>query len=152
MAKFFYRMQNILDIKYKLEEQAKQEFMMVQRRLDEALEHLADLEGRKNAYMQQYVWLVSEKLEVLEIEECKNAIILMDEYISNQQQVIRRIERELEIAARKMNTAIQERKIHEKLKENQFEEFVQEQNQEEMKEIDQLVSYQYNNKEDAEEA
>lgn len=151
MAKFFYRMQNILDIKYKLEEQAKQEFMAVQHRLNEAQDQLSHLEGRKDSYMQQYVRLVSQKLEVLEIEECKNAIILMDEYILNQQQVVRRIERELELAARKMNVAIQERKIHEKLKENQFEEFLQELNQEEMKEIDQLVSYQYNNKDDAEE-
>ncbi len=151
MAKFFYRMQNILDIKYKLEEQAKQEFMVVQHRLNEAQDQLSHLEARKASYMQQYVQLVSQKLKVLEIEECKNAIILMDEYILNQQQVVRRIERELELAVRKMNIAIQERKIHEKLKENQFEEFLQELNQEEMKEIDQLVSYQYNNKDDAEE-
>lgn len=151
MAKFFYRMQNILDIKYKLEEQAKQEFMTVQHRLNEAQEQLAHLESRKNTYMQQYVRLVSSKLEVLEIEECKNAIILMDEYIHNQQQVVRRIERELNLAAQKMNLAIQERKIHEKLKEKQFDEFLQELNQEEMKEIDQLISYQYNNKDDAQE-
>ncbi len=37
MAKFFYRMQNILDIKYKLEEQAKQEYMAVRVRLNEAV-------------------------------------------------------------------------------------------------------------------
>ena len=145
MAKFLYRMQNILDIKCKLEEQAKQEFMEVQHRLNEAMEQLMHLEQRKDIYMQQYVQLVSEKLEVLEIEECKNAIILMDEYIISQQQVVRKIEHELELAAQKMNLAMQERKIHEKLKENQFEEFLQELNQEEMKEIDQLVSYQYNN-------
>lgn len=151
MAKFFYRMQNILDIKYKLEEQAKQEFMAVQHRLNEALDELAHLEQRKTSYMQQYMQLVSKELDVLEIDECKNAILLMDEYIVNQQQVVKRIERELELAIQKMNKAMQERKIHEKLKENQFEEFLQELNQEEMKEIDQLVSYQYNNREDAEE-
>lgn len=49
-----------------------------------------------------------------------------------------------------MNEAVKERKIHEKLKENQFEVFLQELNREEIKEIDQLVSYQYNNR-DAEE-
>lgn len=146
MAKFFYRMQNILDIKYKLEEQAKQEFMAVQHRLNEAMDELSHLEQRKNAYMQQYIQLVSHKLDVLEIEECKNAIILMDEYILNQQQVVKRIEHELEIATRKMSEAMKERKIHEKLKENQFEIFLQELNQEEAKEVDQLVSYQYNDK------
>lgn len=144
-------MQNILDIKYKLEEQAKQEYMAVRVRLNDAQAELESLEQRKASYMNLYRELVSKKLEVLEIEECKNAIILMDEYILNQKQVIQRIEYELEQATRKMNVAMQERKIHEKLKENQFEEFLQELNQEEMKEIDQLVSYQYNNKDGEEE-
>lgn len=151
MAKFFYRMQNILDIKYKLEEQAKQEYMAVRVRLNEAVAELDGLRQRKNSYMDMYMQLVSKKLDVLEIEECKNAILVMDEYIYNHEQVVRKIERELEVAAQKMNVAMQERKIHEKLKENQFEEFLQELNQEEMKEIDQLVSYQYNNKEGQEE-
>lgn len=125
--------------------------MAVRVRLNEAMAELDNLEQRKSSYMNMYMQLVSEKLDVLEIDECKNAILLMDEYIYNQKQVVQKIERELEIAAQKMNVAMQERKIHEKLKENQFEEFLQELNQEEMKEIDQLVSYQYNNKDGEEE-
>ncbi|MBR1597469.1 MAG: flagellar export protein FliJ [Lachnospiraceae bacterium] len=145
MAKFIYRMENILNIKYKMEEQAKQEYMTVRMRLNEAEEELSALQVRKNDYFDTYRKLVSERLNVLDIEECKDAIILMDQYIDAQNQVIKRIELELEAAIAKMNEAMQERKIHEKLKENQFEIFLQELNQEEMKEIDQLVSYQYNN-------
>ncbi|MBQ8085518.1 MAG: flagellar export protein FliJ [Lachnospiraceae bacterium] len=144
MAKFIYRMENILNIKYKMEEQAKQEYMTVRMRLNEAEEELERLKRRKDGYFDTYRQLVSEKLKVLEIEQCKEAIILMDEYIAAQKQVVKSIEMELEVAIRKMNEAMQERKIHEKLKENQFEIFLQELNQEEMKEIDQLVSYQYN--------
>lgn len=144
MARFIYRMENILNIKYKMEEQAKQEYMVVRMRLNEAEDRLKELEDRKASYFDRYRNLVSMKLDVLEIEECKNAIILMDSYIANQKNVISLIEKELEAAVRKMNEAMQERKIHEKLKENQFELFLQEVNQEEMKEIDQLISYQYN--------
>lgn len=144
MAKFIYRMENILNIKYKMEEQAKQEYMTVRMRLNEAEEELERLKRRKDGYFDTYRQLVSEKLKVLEIEQCKEAIIMMDEYIAAQKQVVKSIELELEAAIRKMNEAMQERKIHEKLKENQFEIFLQELNQEEMKEIDQLVSYQYN--------
>lgn len=151
MAKFIYRMQNILDIKYKLEEQAKQEYMAVQARLNEEQDKLAALEARKEAYFAQYRALLQEHLDVLEIETCKNAIILMDEYIRNQQLVVQQVERELEQAIRKMNEAMQERKIHEKLREKQFEIFLQELNQEEMKEIDQLISYQYNHEKEQEE-
>ena len=151
MAKFIYRMQNILDIKYKLEEQAKQEYMAVQARLNEEQDKLHALEASKAAYFAQYRTLLQERLDVLEIETCKNAIILMDEYIHNQQLVVAQVEKELEQAIRKMNEAMQERKIHEKLREKQFEVFLQELNQEEMKEIDQLISYQYNHGQEQEE-
>lgn len=151
MARFIYRMQNILDIKYKLEEQAKQNYMEVRARLNAAEEELKHLEERRWQYMGTYKVLVSDRLDVLEIEQCKNAIILMEEYILNQQSVIRSIEQELEEAVRRMNEVMKDRKIHEKLKENQFELFKQELNREEEKEIDQLVSYQYNNRDSGEE-
>ena len=151
MAKFVYRMENILNIKYKLEEQAKQEYMAVRVRLNEEEEKLTDLQNRKQEYFVQYRNLLKERLDVLQIETCKDAILLMDEYIAAQEQVVAQVEEELEQAIMKMNEAIKERKIHEKLKEKQFEIFLQELNQEEMKEIDQLISYQYNHSSDQEE-
>ncbi|MCI5805323.1 MAG: flagellar export protein FliJ [Clostridium sp.] len=151
MAKFVYRMENILNIKYKLEEQAKQEYMTVRGRLNEEEEKLNALQNRKQEYFAQYRDLLTERLDVLQIETCKEAILLMDEYIATQEQVVARIEEELELAIAKMKEAIKERKIHEKLKEKQFEIFLQELNQEEMKEIDQLISYQYNHSSDQEE-
>ena len=144
MAKFIYRMENILNIKYKMEEQAKQEYMTVRMRLNEAEDYLSLLQKRREEYVEQYRKLLVERLYVLEIEQCKDAIFIMDDYIHRQKQVVAQIEKELELAIEKMNEAMQERKIHEKLRENQFEIFLQELNQEEMKEIDQLVSYQYN--------
>ena len=151
MAKFVYRMENILNIKYKLEEQAKQEYMTVRVRLNEEEEKLNALQNRKQEYFAQYRDLLKERLDVLQIETCKEAILLMDEYIAVQEQVVARVEEELEQAIAKMKEAIKERKIHEKLKEKQFEIFLQELNQEEMKEIDQLISYQYNHSSDQEE-
>lgn len=151
MAKFVYRMKNILNIKYKLEEQAKQEYMTVRVRLNEEEGKLNALQNRKQEYFAQYRDLLKERLDVLQIETCKEAILLMDEYIATQEQVVARIEEELELAIAKMKEAIKERKIHEKLKEKQFEIFLQELNQEEMKEIDQLISYQYNHSSDQEE-
>lgn len=151
MAKFVYRMENILNIKYKLEEQAKQEYMTVRVRLNEEEEKLNALQNRKQEYFTQYRDLLKERLDVLQIETCKEAILLMDEYIAAQEQVVAQVEEELEQAIAKMKEAIKERKIHEKLKEKQFEIFLQELNQEEMKEIDQLISYQYNHSSDQEE-
>lgn len=120
-------------------------------RLNEAQDILERLKSRKNDYFNVYRKLVSERLDVLKIEQCKNAILIMDEYIAEQRMVVSGIERELEEAAGRMREATKERKIHEKLKENQFDAFLQELNLEEMKEIDQLVSYQYNKNADEEE-
>ena len=47
MAKFFYRMQNILNIKYKLEEQAKQEFSQAQNRYQQELQRLQSYKRQK---------------------------------------------------------------------------------------------------------
>ncbi len=151
MAKFIYRMQSILDIKYKLEEQAKQHYMEVRTKLNEEEMVLAHLNKRKEEYFETYRRLLLEKLNVLEIESCKDAILIMDEYIMEQQKVVDIVQRELEQANEVMKEAMKERKIHEKLKENQFESFLQELKQEEAKEIDQLVSYQYSNKNTQEE-
>ena len=44
--------------------------------------------------------------------------------------------------------AVQDRKIHEKLKEKAFEQFKLELNAQEMKEIDETVSFNYNNRDE----
>lgn len=146
MAKFIYRMQNILDIKYKLEESAKQEYAdaMLALQLEETkLEHLKQ---RKYGYYLEYNESIKGKLDFLQIDECGNAMDIMDELIAGQAEVVREKSKELEKARIKLNTVMQERKMHEKLKENKFEEFKQEINAQEAKETDQVVSYQYNNK------
>lgn len=150
MARFIYRMQGILDVKYKLEEQAKQHYMEVQRRLDDAFDERDRLIARKEDYFLEYRELLEKKLQLLEIETCKNAIVLMDQYIADQKLKIQQIEAELERAITALNAARKERKIYEKLRENQFERFLQELKEEEGKEIDQLISYQYNHSDEKE--
>ena len=50
MAKFKYRMQNILDIKQKLEESAKMEFGEANVRVMEEEERLSVIDEKKQAY------------------------------------------------------------------------------------------------------
>lgn len=145
MAKFTYRMQNILDIKYKLENQAKQEYQEVASRLREAEKTLEELEIKREAYIVHYRELTANALDIKEIGHAKEAIDIMKLYIVNQKNVIRTIEFELEQARNKLRDVMQDRKVHEKLKDNEFEEFLVELNKEELKEIDEVVSYQYNN-------
>ena len=143
MAKFIYRMQNILDIKYKLEETEKQNFAAALQRLRNEEEKLQHLVMRRDRYASEYEQLLVGKLDFLKIEQCANAIEFLNEKITDQEQVIRNRSKELEQARQKLNQVIQERKMHEKLKEKQFEQFLQELSMQEIKEIDEVVSYQY---------
>ena len=146
MAKFLYRMQNILDIKYKLEESAKQAYGEALARLHEEEDKLAALKDRREGYVVLYRQSLTGNLDFLKIEENSEAVDRMDEMIAAQNEVIKRRSKELEMARQKMAEAMQERKMHEKLKEKQFEIFKEELAAEEMKEVDQVVSYQYGKK------
>jgi flagellar FliJ protein len=146
MAVFHYKMQGILDIKEKLEDRAKQEFAEANIKLEREKKELDKLQSRKFFYMQEGIKLRSEHIDVRKIRENKMAVLKMDEYISNQMNVIARSAKAVEKARAALQELMQERKAHEKLKENAFEEFMKEEQATESKEIDQLTSYTYGQK------
>lgn len=143
MAKFKYRMQSILDVKMKLEVQAKQEFSAAKALLDEEEEKLGKLILRKNGYEEKAKELLAGTLQVQEIQDNKNAILKMDEYIELQKEQIKKAEKKLEAARVRLTELMQDRKMHEKLKEKAFEEFLEDIKKQESKEVDELTSYTY---------
>lgn len=144
MAKFTYKMQNILDIKMRLETQAKTEFAVASGKLSEEEEKLKQLLRRNIAYQDEARNLASERLDIQKIKRCNDAMKAMKEILQQQAIQVRVAERGLEIARNKLNSAMQDRKIHDKLKEKAFEEFKLDLNAQEKKEIDELVSFSYN--------
>ncbi len=148
MAKFKYRLQNILNIKLKMEDQAKQEFSTAKIQLDEEEEKLEALIARKNGYEERARELLNGTLNVREIEENKNAIITMEGYVAAQRVEVDRAAKRLERARERMTEAMQERKTQETLREKAFEEFLHEENRAESKMIDELTSYTYGQKQE----
>lgn len=146
MAKFKYRMQSILNIKLKMETQAKQEFAAAKIALDTELERLDTLYKRKSEYEQQAAKLLQGILNVQEITDNKEAILKMEEYIIVQSKQVELAEQQLEEARVRLTEVMKERKTHETLKEKAFEEFLLELNRQESKEIDELTSYTYGQK------
>lgn len=146
MSKFVYRMQSILEVKKKLEEQAKNTFATARAMLNEEEDKLHLLEERKLSYEEEGRALRENTLHVLDILENKDAILRMDDLIAIQKHEVQRAEERLEQARLALQTAMQESKTHEKLREKAFEEFVHEENAKESKEIDELVSYTYGQK------
>ncbi len=147
MARFRYRMQNILDVKGKLEEQAKLEFALANRALLEEQEKLAGLEERKKAYEAEIVRLLQDRLHLKRIRENEDAVSTMKELIAVQKLQVKAAELKAETARVKLQEIMQERKTHEKLREKAFEAFIQEENAKESKEIDELTSYRYGQQE-----
>jgi len=143
MAKFIYKMQNVLNVKEKMEEQAKMEFAQATIRLNEELTKLERLKEKRTFYEREGVRLRESILEPLLLKENEAAIEYVKEEIKEQHRNIKRAEEALEKARLKLQEYMMERKTHEKLKENAFEIFKQDINKEESKEVDELTSYVY---------
>lgn len=143
MARFRYSMQSILNIKTKMETQAKQEFGAASAALREEEERLQALYDRKTGYEREAATLLSGVLRIREIEDNKRAILCMDEYIAGQKRRITIAERNLEQARERLTEVMRERKTHETLKEKAFEQFLAEEKRQEGREVDELTSYTY---------
>lgn len=143
MAKFTYRMQNILDIKVKMENQAKIAYGIANSKLMDEQGKLREIVVRKACYEREAKELVSGNIDVHKIKENKKAIETMKSKQRTQMMNVHVAEKNLEAARVRLNNVMIERKTHEKLKEIAFEEFKQEIQYAENKEIDELVSYTY---------
>lgn len=143
MARFRYRMQNILTVKEKLETQARNEFAIAAQKLRDEEEKLKNLILRREQYEEYLKALYEGNLDIPKINETNQAIDSMKEIIKEQEFNVRYAERALEEKRVELQLAIQDVKTHEKLKEKQFEIFLQEEAAKESKEIDELVSYRY---------
>ena len=148
MAKFIYSMQNVLNIKERLETQAKTEYAEMNNRLSIEEDTMRRLVGRLNSYEMQAKKATTDKLDIAEMIRCNNAIKLLKDQMTQQAVRIRIAEKNVDAAMQKLTEAVQDRKIHEKLKEKAFEQFKSDLNAQEMKEIDETVSFNYNNRDD----
>ena len=143
MAKFRYRMQNVLNIKLSMERQAKQQYAEANAKLREEEEKLNVLLRRKFEYEQKARELLKDSLNMREISQNNEAITRMEEFIIQQRRAVQTALKNVEKARQKMTEVMQERKTHERLREKAFDEFLVEEKQHESKEIDELVSYTY---------
>ena len=143
MARFRYRMQNILNVKEKLETQAKNEFAVAAAKEREEEQKLIALEQRRDGFEADLKELVARELDVVRIKEAEDALEVIKYHVRMQQLNLAAARQELEVARSKLTAAMQERKTHERLKEKQFEQFRAEEAAKESKEIDEIVSYRH---------
>ena len=143
MAKFRYRMQSILNIKYQLETQAKMEQGKAQMAYNEEQEKLQKLIDRKAAYLEEGRRMRENAISVDDLRDNRNAVLIMDELIMAQRIEVAKAAEVVELAREKLTEIMQERKMHEKLKEKALLQFLDEEKAAEAKVVDELTSYTY---------
>ena len=143
MAKFIFKMESILSVKEKLEEQAKAEYSIEIMKLRQEEERLDELEKRKDAYQTRLYEAVMDTLNISEIKILEDSVENIKYNIKLQLIVIANQQKNVDRAREKLDNAMKERKTYEKLKEKAFEEFKEQINAEEQKEINELVSFKF---------
>jgi flagellar protein FliJ len=145
MKKFRYSMENLLQIKIKLEDQVKIAYGNARQRLSMEEEKLEQLRHRAVSYEEELRLLRSDRLDIFKIKQCEQAIEVMKMNIKQQKIVVKNAAHRLEVARIRLHDAMVERKTQERLKEKAFEEYLLEFEAEERKEVDELNSFLYSN-------
>lgn len=138
-------MENILQIKHKLEDQMRIAYGNARLRLTTEEEKLEQMKLKMVSYGDELRFLRSAKLDLIKIKQCEQAIDFMKTNIKQQTTTVKNATQRLEVARIRLSDAMVERKTQEKLKENAFEEYMQEFDAEERKEVDELNSFHYSN-------
>ena len=113
MAKFIYKMQNVLDIKYKMEEQIKVEFARANEAYNLEVRKLQEFVSRKYGYEEKLRNLYKENLKIAEIKSTIDAIDKMKEIIKQQIEEVNKAAKVVEEVRKKLNEAMLERKNQE---------------------------------------
>jgi len=142
--RFVYKLQSVLDLKQKLEDEEKRklaDLMQLQAREEQVLKNLQYTRAQriqefKEKQCQGGINVTELQMYAYTIEKLKNDII-------NQQLRLKEIAIMIEEQRQNLIKATQQRKIYEKLKENKQKIWLEEEEYEEKKLIDELATIKY---------
>lgn len=143
MAVYKFKMQGVLDIKEKLETQAKQDFANANLKLLEEEALLDKIIRKKEDYIEEGVKLRDGVIDPVAIDINKRAVEVMEDQEEAQKKEVTIARKNVDAARKKMMDARMETKTYEKLKDDDFNEFMIEQGKAESKEIDELNSFRF---------
>ena len=146
MSKFVYRMQNILDLKEKLETQARMAYATQRAVLSREEEKRDALIARKEKLEQEIRDMTGGNLKALDLKHASEGITTMKYLIADQEKAVLREERVLDARRAELEEIMKERKAQEKLREKAFAQFLKDENAAESKMVDELTSYSFGTK------
>lgn len=146
MAKFLFRLQGFLNLKVKVEDQKKLAYAQALRKLEEAKQLKQKLENEKENSISSFKKGVQERIDSFRFQQYNNHIELMKKKIQEQNKVIALAQENAERKRLDLVEAVKERKMLETLKEKAHVEYVNDEKIAEQKIVDEIVSYQYNDR------
>lgn len=142
MSKFIYKMENILGLKEKIEEQKKIDFSNASKKYMNEQEKYKTLKKRQQMDYDRFQKFINGEINPLRLKHFYNLQEHIRNLIIQQNKIVIEAEEKMELARSDMKQAVIERKIHDKLKENERLKFLKEQNIQEQKILDEMT-YRY---------
>lgn len=146
MSRFKFRMDNILNLREKLEDKKKQEYGDAAKKLQ--------IENQKKEKLINETMYFSQNLCEKMVERIfPEEVISYNQYINylkiktvEQEKMVIKAANHAEKKREELLEAVKQKKMLESLKEKQWTEFQEESNREEQKQIDEIVSFQSQNR------
>ncbi len=146
MKGFKFKLQTLLDVKEKIEEQKKVELGKANQKLDIEKNKLETfIQNKQNAIIQQRK-MASNMVNVKLYTEYGHYIKKLDISIEQQRKQVQIEEKNVEKAKENLIAIIKERKAYEKLREKKLEEFRRDLLSKEQKSADEIVTYKHSKK------
>lgn len=144
MAKFKFKLQSVLELKIKNEDDEKRRFADVLQLQAREEEHMRQLQIKRERLIRE---LKAKQgaggINVTELQMYSNGVERVKHEIINQELRLREVAMMVEEQRRRLIEATQEKKIYEKLRENQEKAFKDEEEYKEKLMIDELATLKY---------
>lgn len=146
MNRFQFRMENILSVREKLEEKRKQEYTDAFNKLQKEIELKQLLINKSNSIFSDLRKKMLESISLKEIIISNNYVDFLKSKIIEQEQNVLAASKYAEKKRQELIEASKQKKMLEKLKEKYWLEYLNDINKEEQKSIDEIISFQSQNR------
>jgi flagellar FliJ protein len=148
MARFIFRLQSVLDLREKLEDQKELEYAQALRQVEEERAKERALQKQKADCLGNLAARLggegeASPIDPHEVARYNDFIDVLKERITAQQKAVHAAEQFAEVKRKELVEAMRARKTIEKLRENALEEYTEEEKRGEQKQVDEVVSYKY---------
>ncbi len=143
MKGFKFRLESLLNIKEKFEQQAKITYGEEVAKLDTEKKKLEDLYVSKMENTQRQRESFTGTIDIFSFNQYRNYATKIDEMILSQIKAVEMQTVKTEEAKQKLAEIVKERKAFEKLKEKEIEQYKKEVQLAEDKQVDELVTYKF---------